>query len=337
MGNNTSPSQFVGWTIRSTEGKKCRERLLPHYFQVGSQWNSALMGAERMGRDLKEIHIRIFLPVLPCTWQIPGSAWPLGTDFLKASCGKSSVRSFLNQAKRWHWRQCGHIPWKRMRWMWAGDVAWAGLANSTKRHKGQSEEGFWGWTSALRTRYNSGVKLLTENTRTQWTWCTNLWVHKEIARSGVIRAMWNKSSFGTSTLGWVGEGWRENVTEEQSSGTWWSERLLFQASSGHDNVDSESQKESKHMHAGGEASALLTAFSNVLRRLQCKTQVELESAWLQWHVAEVSILLSELSLPLASRRYPPPPGGTSTPPCQPSTALLLRLWSAVQNPTSAWK
>lgn len=91
------------------------------------------------------------------------------------------------------------------------------------------------------------------------------------------------------------------------------------------------------MHTGREASTLLTAFPNVLGRLQFKAQVELEGAWLQCHAAEVSILLSGLSLPQASLTYPPPAGRTSTHPCHPRTALLLRLWSAVQNPASAWK
>lgn len=91
------------------------------------------------------------------------------------------------------------------------------------------------------------------------------------------------------------------------------------------------------MHTGGEASTLQIAFPNVLGRLQFKAQVELEGAWLQCHVAEVSILLSELSLPLASLTYLSPPGGTSTHPRHPRTVLLLRLWSAVQNPAPVWK
>lgn len=294
MGNNTSPSQFVGWTVRSREGKKCREKFLLHYFQVGTQWNTALMSVVRRGRGLKEIHIEIFLPALPCTWQIPGRTWPLGSDLLKASWGKSTVRSLLNHAKRRHWRRRGHVLWKRMRWMWAGDLAWAGPGkqyevNTKARGRKVSGAELAPWGPDMTVEWNC-----LQKTRIQWTWCTHLWVRTGKNRSGVIRAMWNRSSFGSSTLGWAGEWWRENVTEEQSSGTWRSERLHFQASSGHDNADSESQKESKYMHAGGEASTFLTAFPLVLGRLQFKAQAELEGAWLQCHTSAGSTLLSEL-------------------------------------------
>lgn len=57
------------------------------------------MSAVKRGRGLKEIHIKIFLSALPCTWQIPGRTWPLESDLLKASLGKSSVKSLLNHAK----------------------------------------------------------------------------------------------------------------------------------------------------------------------------------------------------------------------------------------------
>lgn len=244
MGNNTSPSQFVGWTIRSREGKKCREKLLPHYFWVGSQWNTALMSAVKRGRGLKEIHIKFFLSALPCTWQIPGRTWPLESDLLKASLGKSSVKSLLNHAKGLEemWphtveenemdvsRRCGMSR--------AWQTVWSNT-NATVRKVSGAELVPWG--PGMTAEWNC----LQKNTRTQWTWWMHLRVHKGINRSGVIRRVWNKSSFGTSTLGWAGEGWRESVTEEQSSGTWWRERLHFQASSEHDNVGSESQKESK--------------------------------------------------------------------------------------------
>lgn len=77
----------------------------------------------RMGWTFKEIHFEIFLPALPCTWQVPGRIWPLGSDILKASWGKSGVRSLFNCAKRLHWRQRGHILRKGMRLMGAEAVS----------------------------------------------------------------------------------------------------------------------------------------------------------------------------------------------------------------------
>lgn len=212
MGNNTSPSQFVGWTAQEQRREETqREKLLPHYFWVGSQWNTALMSAVRRDRGLKEIHTKFFLPALhargkrqegPCLWEVtclrpPGAraVQEASLTMLRDSTG-GTVATYCGR----EWDGCEQEIWHEQ-----------GLANSMKLDKGQSGEGFWGWTRAMRSRYNSRGKFLTENTRTQWTWCPHLWVHRGINRSGVTRAKGNKSSFGTSTLGWAGEGWGENL------------------------------------------------------------------------------------------------------------------------------
>lgn len=114
-----------------------------------------------------------------------------------------------------------------------------GLASCTKENPtGGKRKGFGGWTKAVGTGYDSGAKTamrLMENRRTWWTSCRCLWEPKGINRYDVVRAVWKRSSFGNSALGW-----------EQNRGPWWSERLYFQAGTGRDNVGSESQKKSKH-------------------------------------------------------------------------------------------
>lgn len=149
----------------------------------------------------------------------------------------------------------------------------------------------------MRTRYYSRGKFLTENTRTQWTWCPHLWVHKWINRSGVTRAIWNKSSFGTSTLSWAGERWRENLQRNKVVALGGVRGCICRQVLSMIMWLWKPEGKKKYMHTCEEASILLTAFPNALGRLQFKAPVELEGAWLQCPVAAGPIQLSELSLP----------------------------------------